>query len=408
MSGTSGNRLGVFGLVVIVLLSSLVTTSSVSGQPLPDLYPQITDVSIQKNQTVSTGDVAEGCAAATDGRTLIRFSHAAWNGGAGDLLMGDPACPNCEENPNASCGNPLFMCSGASGHGHPHMQEFSYYSVKNQQGAVVATGHKEGFCLVNSTCSTGFPPDTSAYPACSILSSGCADVYGSGLGCQYVDITGLAPGDYLLDVTLNKNQILAESNYLNNTQQIPFTVCSRRKAAGGSFTLRYPRRSGLTRDFIVTARSRISGLSGRFDPRRDPLTLEVFQNGSAYQNISVSAVAGLPGNGCDPRDGWRKVGPRRWKYRSLSGATTLGGCSSSGNSLSSIVLEPIGSSNTRYQITWRGNLLASSWYGQTTSVAARVSLQGTSTATNETCEPRVDLSSCSVKEVADQPVLSCS
>lgn len=57
-------------LVTCALALALVPRA---GRALPDLSPEIYDVTIETGVTVASGDVAEGCAATTDNPILIRF-----------------------------------------------------------------------------------------------------------------------------------------------------------------------------------------------------------------------------------------------------------------------------------------------------------------------------------------------
>jgi hypothetical protein len=77
-------------LVTCALALALVPRA---GRALPDLSPEIYDVTIETGVTVASGDVAEGCAATTDNRILIRFGVRSHNLGADALVMGDPGCP---------------------------------------------------------------------------------------------------------------------------------------------------------------------------------------------------------------------------------------------------------------------------------------------------------------------------
>ena len=67
---------------------------------LPDMTPSIPDLFVQRNTTVSSGDVSEGCAESTSGVDLLRFGVQASNVGTADLFLGDPQCPVCSTNPS--------------------------------------------------------------------------------------------------------------------------------------------------------------------------------------------------------------------------------------------------------------------------------------------------------------------
>jgi hypothetical protein len=120
-----------------------------TARALPDIAPQIGDVSIDPGSTVDAGDVVEGCAGAQTGRTLLNFSIRTLSLGPDDLVMGNPGCPDCSTNPGAACTNPLYECSEA--HGHPHFEGFARAELLDADDNVLVTGHKQGFACSTST-----------------------------------------------------------------------------------------------------------------------------------------------------------------------------------------------------------------------------------------------------------------
>ena len=48
------------------------------------------------------------------------------------------------------------------------------------------------------------------------ISAGWADVYHRGLDCQWIDITGVPSGRYVLEVAINPAHVIQEHNYSNN------------------------------------------------------------------------------------------------------------------------------------------------------------------------------------------------
>jgi hypothetical protein len=154
--------------------------------------------------------MVEGCIDAPGDRTLLRFSLRTPNIGDGDLRLGDPF------------DNPLFVFSPC--HGHFHFESYARYRLLDTDMNEVASGHKQAFCLLDYE-----PWDNTAGDAtydCSFqgISRGWADTYEYYLDCQWVDITEVPPGDYLLEIVLNGDQILAETDYDNNTALIPVTL----------------------------------------------------------------------------------------------------------------------------------------------------------------------------------------
>ena len=81
------------------------------------------------------------------------------------------------------------------------------YHLLDINGVRVAEGHKASFCLEDSTCVN---PDN-RYFYCDQtqgISVNCGDHYGADLDCQWIDITGVPPGNYTVEVRIeqtNKN-----------------------------------------------------------------------------------------------------------------------------------------------------------------------------------------------------------
>jgi hypothetical protein len=179
-------------------------TSPAAG--LPDLQVEADDLELAFDTTVAAGDVAEGCAEATTGLDLLRFAATSWNRGTSDLTLGDPQCPlPCASHPLAVCGNPDFMCSPASGHDHPHYANYARYELLDANGQALVVGHKQGHCLRDTMCDQPFY--TCTFQG---LSTGCADEYGSFLGCQYLDITDVPDGKYRLRITVDPFNLIPE------------------------------------------------------------------------------------------------------------------------------------------------------------------------------------------------------
>jgi hypothetical protein len=148
----------------------------------------------------------EGCLGGTGARRLLRFSTMTPNYGPGDLFVGDPS------------GNPDFVFSEC--HAHFHFSDYADYRLLDMQGNLVARGHKQAFCLIDLERVPGVAGSNSAkFPDCSYqgISAGWADVYHSGLDCQWVDITGVPEGRYILEVSVNPARVIEEGNFTNNS-----------------------------------------------------------------------------------------------------------------------------------------------------------------------------------------------
>ena len=189
---------------------------------LPDLTVDATQLQssvVFRTQTFKSTDcaVVEGCVTGSGKRKLMKFDVAIPNIGTADLNLGSPTDPA-----NAA----IFQLSSC--HGHYHLTGFASYELLNLSNATVLTGRKQAFCLEDFTKVV-----TTAGPAkftCSNqgISVGWSDVYGSYLDCQWLDVTGIAPGNYRLKVTVNAtpgiSSKLTESDYTNNTAIVPVTI----------------------------------------------------------------------------------------------------------------------------------------------------------------------------------------
>jgi hypothetical protein len=165
-------------------------------------------------------ELEEMCVSGSGRRRLLNFEGRIENWGPGDLAPG-------EEHDN-----PLFEYSAC--HGHYHFVDFTDYKLLDAAGGVVAQGHKQSFCLISmvelETPSVPAPPGTRPEPepleggehgGCNFLRAGWADIYGVGTPCQWVDITDVPEGDYVLQLSVNPLGRVAESVTDNNTVQIP-------------------------------------------------------------------------------------------------------------------------------------------------------------------------------------------
>ena len=209
---------------------------------LPDLVPEIADVSVAFDATVSAGDVAEGCAEQTTGVDLLRFSAISRNAGTADFYLGNPQCPSpCVDHPLEACGNPEFICSPAAGHNHAHYTNYARYELLDPTNLAVVTGHKQGFCLLDSNGLCANPVYTCGNQG---LSAGCADIYHASLGCQYLDVTDVPSGSYRLRVTIDPFGRIPELSEANNVVEQVVTIPARTTTTtlvpGGTTTTTLP------------------------------------------------------------------------------------------------------------------------------------------------------------------------
>jgi hypothetical protein len=160
-------------------------------------------------------ELEEGSVGGTGYRRILRFDTVLMNSGDGDLKVGSPTDAT---NPYAS----WFMF--AECHHHYHIRDFSNYVLLRRDGSIAAQGHKQAFCLEdllkyetvksnNYTCAN------------QGITSGWGDWYFKQLSGQWIDITGVPEGDYIVQVTINAVGTFPEGqNRYPNTIQAPIHV----------------------------------------------------------------------------------------------------------------------------------------------------------------------------------------
>jgi hypothetical protein len=172
-----------------------------------------------EEQTFSPTDCAmvEACVGGPGTRKLLKFDGTLRNLGDTDLILGEPQ------------GNPLFEYSAC--HDHYHLKDMMLYQlIDPASGRVVQAqgqpivGRKQGFCIMDIlpiTANAGSAKYDCSYQGISV---GWADVYDKTLDCQWLDITGVPPGHYILRVTVNPNSLYPEANSTNNAAETPVTI----------------------------------------------------------------------------------------------------------------------------------------------------------------------------------------
>ncbi|KXS10632.1 hypothetical protein M427DRAFT_36873 [Gonapodya prolifera JEL478] len=202
-------------------------TVPVTG-PLPDFQPDADWLAktLHIDHIDGTKDpclIKEGCVDGPGNRTVLRFDTLVHNNGPGPAHIGEPPA-----SPNSSNIPPWYYYDTC--HHHWHFIAYANYQVLNVNGSeVVAQGHKNGFCLMDSLC----PPGVANPYDCNDqgIHAQCADLYDAGLGCQWIDITHLPtlPGyspntEYLISVILNPEKAIPETDYSNNRAVVKFKI----------------------------------------------------------------------------------------------------------------------------------------------------------------------------------------
>ena len=197
----------------------------------PDLQVSTSTIlnSLDINTFTSSDEclVAEGCITGTGERATLRFTTSISNYGNEDFFIGQTGgVENLNEN---------FYWDDC--HGHAHYEGYAnyrlYYYPSLEPHETI--GHKNGWCVMDlGGAIASEAPEGANYPTCNFeygcttmgISAGCSDTYGSGISCQWVDITDLTEGEYVLAVSTNMEtdnyQPQYETDFSNNVVYVLF------------------------------------------------------------------------------------------------------------------------------------------------------------------------------------------
>lgn len=197
----------------------------VDPRSLTSTYIQVATF-LPNDCAVIEGDVVAGQ------RRLISFDSILPNVGPGDLAIGRPI-------------DHLGLYEYQSCHGHYHLRGYAGYRLWTPDGYTqwiqlraanpdicssdllaehppvareMISGRKEGFCAVDvrEVCPAGRPYH---YVDCDLnqgISVGWSDIYTRFTEGQWIDITDLAPGTYVLEIEVNPLRMVTETNYMDN------------------------------------------------------------------------------------------------------------------------------------------------------------------------------------------------
>ena len=181
-----------------------------SPSDLPDLLPDIdsfrksiygwVEVDLTSNLQC---EMEEGCLATgvdSDYRHLLRFTTLSSNFGLADFLPHEP---------------PPWEYHACHNHFHSH-ETFASYELLSPDGRIAAKGHKASFCLEDSICINTHRKYAGCLNMQQGISKDCSDLYNSRIACQWIDITGVKEGEYVIQVTLSPGQEVQELDYENN------------------------------------------------------------------------------------------------------------------------------------------------------------------------------------------------
>jgi hypothetical protein len=171
----------------------------------------------------------------------LRFANTIWNSGPGDLDLHAapftlPGGVRVFQNIPTNDGDSVTLEAGVfdfhPAHGHWHWEGFGLYQVlavseTGQAGQVVAQSDKVGYCLIDVDPMPG--PEEVAdpfYTSCvwtrQGITAGWTDTYEAHIGGQFVDVSALPDGLYILRSTVDPDNIILELDDGNNSAQVFF------------------------------------------------------------------------------------------------------------------------------------------------------------------------------------------
>jgi Lysyl oxidase len=177
-------------------------------------------------------ELVEGSIGASGYRRLLRFDTVLINSGDGDLVVGSPTDPS---NPYYS----VFEFSPC--HQHYHISGFANYRLLTPGGRLAAQGHKQAFCLEDVFKYSNYSKSNGYTCGFQGITTGWGDWYYKQLSGQWIDITGVPEGDYLVSVQINAAKTFDEgrNRYPDQTTTTIHVPDPRRKVTLDSSPLSY-------------------------------------------------------------------------------------------------------------------------------------------------------------------------
>jgi hypothetical protein len=147
----------------------------------------------------------------------MKFDVAIDNIGTADFDLGNPTDPS-----NAG----LFVFDKCLG--YYHLPDFCLFELLDHKGKTLVAGRKQAFCLEDYRQVDPHAPPPKYNCLNQGIQVGWSDIYEHTLLCQWLDITGIPPGNYNLRVSINGNPgqspKFTETNYHNNSATATVTI----------------------------------------------------------------------------------------------------------------------------------------------------------------------------------------
>lgn len=221
----------------LLLAGAILTLPSVPARSAPEpLLPDLTSLASYMSQYRVRRKRAS---------TLLYFPAAIYNVGRGPLeMLGSRGSRDAEMQGTQviydSEGGKQTLALGGweyhKPHRHWHVLDVAAYRLRNSQGQEVGSTPKVSYFLEDTRwIDRTLPgaPMTKQYRfrgrdrsrnarfLRTGISVGWADIYDTSVPGQYIDVTGLPSGQYVLEVEVNPERTLVESDYSNNIVTVP-------------------------------------------------------------------------------------------------------------------------------------------------------------------------------------------
>lgn len=175
-----------------------------------------------------------------DGQRLLRFASLSANLGLGVLdVIAEPGDQGRQQAWQRLWGTDLHYWDRPSGefifhpgHEHMHFDAFERYRLLDADGQIVASSDKVSFCLRDSIrVQVGERPSgvfIEAGDTCGVrqqaINPGFGDHYDQFLPDQWIDITGVPAGDYIVEITVDPENLILEADEENNVGRFPVSI----------------------------------------------------------------------------------------------------------------------------------------------------------------------------------------
>jgi hypothetical protein len=160
--------------------------------PQPDLWllehELVNSLQIDTLTNMDPCTINEGCLKGFGEREILRFTTWIKNIGNADYYIGTPSAqPGQFDYDNC--------------HQHFHYAGYARYDLYDNLGNQLPLGFKNGFCVMDLECADG---GAQKYGCSNMgISADCGDIYSASLDCQWIDVTELDTGNYILVTKVN-------------------------------------------------------------------------------------------------------------------------------------------------------------------------------------------------------------